>query len=108
MAKNYLEEEGIPAVLIDESTVATDWMLSNAIGGIKLQVLPIHIERAELLLEQIQDDKDEAEHEDSPVSAQTAIASQEIAEELKAEREDQAAINQLVDRLFRVTIFGLI
>ena len=40
--------------------------------------------------------------------APTAIASQEIAEDLRAEREDKAPVNQLIDRLFRVVIFGLI
>jgi hypothetical protein len=107
LARNFLESEGIPAVLFDETTIATDWMLAGAIGGIKLQVAPIHLERAELLLSQIQDDREEAEV-DEPMTTQTAIASREIAEELQAEREDRAPINQLVDRLFRCAIFGLI
>ena len=47
VAKNFLDNEGIPSILLDEATVATDWMLSTAIGGIKLQVAPHHIERAE-------------------------------------------------------------
>ncbi len=38
MALNHLCEAGLAAVLSDESTVAMDWLLSNAIGGIKVQV----------------------------------------------------------------------
>jgi hypothetical protein len=37
-----LENEGIPVFLADELTVAMDWLLSNAIGGIKVQV-PDHL-----------------------------------------------------------------
>jgi hypothetical protein len=107
LARNFLENEGIPAVLFDEDTIATGWMLSGAIGGIKLQVARIHLERAEMLLSQIQSNKEESDA-DEPMTPQTAIATQEIAEELQAEREDKKPINQLVDRLFRTAVFGLI
>jgi hypothetical protein len=80
-------------------------MLSAAIGGIKLQVAPIHVERAEMLLVQIQADRDE---DDGPPLPQTAIATQEIAEDLQSEREDKEPINQLADRLFRTAVFGLL
>src|SRR4029077_18734235 len=33
-----LEAAGIPVFLADELTVAMDWLLSNAIGGVKVQV----------------------------------------------------------------------
>jgi Putative prokaryotic signal transducing protein len=105
LAKNYLESEGIPAILFDEDTIATDWMLSGAIGGIKLQVAPIHLERAEMLLAQIQAEREDADDEPIP---QTAIATQEIAEDMKSEREDRELINQLTDKLFRSAVFGLI
>ena len=107
LARNFLEHEGIACVLIDDTTVATDWMLSAAIGGVKLQVAALDFERAELLLAQIdreRDDEDEADDEDDP----TAIASLEIAEDLRAEAEDRAPINQLADKVFRAAVFGLI
>ena len=106
LAKNYLESNGIPAVLIDEATIATDWMLSGAIGGIKLQVLPIHLERAEMLLTQVEAERRELDDEE-PMPA-SAIASREIAEELHSDRVDREPINQLADRLFRCAVFGLI
>jgi hypothetical protein len=107
LAKNYLESEGIPAALIDEATIATDWMLSAAIGGIKLQVSPLHFERAEMLLAQIQAEREDAEEDDEPLP-QTAIATREIAEDMQAEREDLEPVNQLTDKLFRSAVFGLI
>jgi hypothetical protein len=46
----FLEAEGIPVFLADELTVDMVWILSNAVGGIKVQV-PEHLaERATALL----------------------------------------------------------
>jgi Putative prokaryotic signal transducing protein len=114
MAKNYLESEGIPAILLDESSVATDWLLSNAIGGIKLQVFVRHVERAEFLLDRIPkklDDDDEPllHHSVDPeASIEWRTKQQEIAEELRAEQIDQSPCNLLVDRLFRATVLGFL
>jgi hypothetical protein len=41
-----LESDGIPAVVIDGNLVQTDWFLSNAVGGAKVQVPERYIERA--------------------------------------------------------------
>jgi hypothetical protein len=108
MAQNFLENEGIPSALLDEATIATDWMLASAIGGIKLQVAPEHVERAEFLLARVQEDPDDDDDDELPPAAATAIATREIAEELQAEREERDPINQLADRLLRTAIFGLI
>src|SRR5436190_13541544 len=45
-----LDEEGITCYLKDEYTVTIDPFLSNAIGGIKLMVLPDDFEEASALL----------------------------------------------------------
>ena len=105
LAKNYLEDQGIPAILLDETTIATDWMLSSAIGGVKLQVAQIHVERAELLLNQVQNEKSA---EDAPPEPESAIAAQEIAEDLQADREDRAEINKHADKLLFSAVFGLV
>jgi hypothetical protein len=47
----FLESAGIPVFLADELTVAMDWLLSNAIGGVKVQVPERFAERAVQLLE---------------------------------------------------------
>jgi len=46
-----LDEEGITCYLKDEYTVTIDPFLSNAIGGIKLMVLPDDFEEAKRLLD---------------------------------------------------------
>src|SRR5262249_23246254 len=47
-----LESAGIYTMLIDDNTVRIDWFLSNAVGGIKLQVDRADIEEAERVLTQ--------------------------------------------------------
>jgi len=46
LAKTALEEEDIIAVLHDTQIVAADWMMSNAVGGVKLKVREEDGERA--------------------------------------------------------------
>lgn len=45
-ARIHLAQEGIESVLVNETIVAMDWLLMNAIGGIKLQVASHDAERA--------------------------------------------------------------
>lgn len=44
--KGKLESEGIPVFLRDENTINTDPLISDAIGGVKLQVYATDKERA--------------------------------------------------------------
>ncbi|SMN11222.1 hypothetical protein SPBRAN_1462 [uncultured Candidatus Thioglobus sp.] len=46
IARAKLESEGIPAVLADEFTINMQWLYSNALGGVKVQVPPSCVERA--------------------------------------------------------------
>ncbi len=73
IAKNALEAVGIKSVLADEQTVAMDWLLSNAIGGIKVQVLEEDAERAVAALE-------ESLGSDEPVDEEMMAAEAEAAE----------------------------
>jgi hypothetical protein len=73
IAKNALEAVGIKSVLADEQTVAMDWLLSNAIGGIKVQVLEEDAERAVTALE-------ESLGSDEPVDEETMAAEAEATE----------------------------
>jgi hypothetical protein len=52
LAKNVLDEAGIQATISDESLVAMDWLLSNAVGGVKVQVWEDDADRAVGVLEQ--------------------------------------------------------
>jgi Putative prokaryotic signal transducing protein len=55
MAKSVLDSADIPCFLKDENTVRIQWMWSNLIGGIQLQVQPQDIEIAEEVLASPQD-----------------------------------------------------
>lgn len=46
LGKTRLESEGIPAFIADEHTVNMQWLYSNALGGVKLQVPPSFADRA--------------------------------------------------------------
>ena len=100
VVQNFLTDQGIPSVLVDESTVGVDRRLSVVIGGIELQVAVTHAERAQLLLAQVLEQKD---GHGPPVSAE-----KQNGNETQAEREDRSPINQLVDRLFKATVIGWI
>lgn len=51
-AKSVLDSAEIPSVLRDENTVRIQWMWSNVLGGIRLQVRQEDLEDAEHLLSQ--------------------------------------------------------
>lgn len=52
IARAHLEAEGIPVNVADEHTITMQWLYSNALGGIKLQVPPECEERAKEILAQ--------------------------------------------------------
>lgn len=45
-----LESEGITAVIADEHTISMQWMLSDALGGVRLRVQPEDLAEAESIL----------------------------------------------------------
>jgi hypothetical protein len=52
LAKNVLDEAGIRAAVGDENLVAMDWLLSAAVGGVKVQVWEEDADRAVAVLEE--------------------------------------------------------
>jgi hypothetical protein len=126
IAKNALEAAGIRSVLADEQIVAMDWLLSNAVGGIKVQVLEEDAERAVAMLdgalgsdEQVDEETMAAEAEaaekegtdemSEPVAPSTAApttpegtAAEEGPTAMLSERDDYAR------RFFFAAFFGLI
>jgi hypothetical protein len=57
VAKSVLDSAGIECFLRDENTVRLDWVISNMIGGIRLQVAAKDVGAAEeLLIQPIRDD----------------------------------------------------
>jgi hypothetical protein len=47
-----LEAGGVPAFVLDENMVQMDWLYSNAIGGVRLQIAEEDAERAREILEE--------------------------------------------------------
>jgi hypothetical protein len=50
MAKAKLEAEGVTAVIANENIVGMNWMLSNAVGGVEVQVPSSQAKRARRIL----------------------------------------------------------
>jgi hypothetical protein len=51
MARAFLEAAGIPATIPDAEIAGLDWRLGTALGGVRLQVAPDHVQAATHLLE---------------------------------------------------------
>jgi hypothetical protein len=52
LARSVLESSGIPCFLRDENTIRIEWLWSNYMGGIRLQVAESDVEAAEAILSQ--------------------------------------------------------
>lgn len=50
LAKAKLESEGIPAFVLDEHTINMQWLYSNAMGGVRVQVPNPYLEQASKIL----------------------------------------------------------
>jgi hypothetical protein len=51
MLRLRLEAGGVPAYIQDENMVQTDWLYSNAIGGVRVQIDEDDVDRAKEILE---------------------------------------------------------
>ena len=67
LVKSKLEAFGVDAVLADGETIRLDWLLSNALGGIKVQVPEPDVEEARLVLQS--EATREQEEQDMPGAA---------------------------------------
>jgi hypothetical protein len=61
LAKGALDSAGIPSFLADKNMVRMDWFISNAIGGVKLQVREEDVAEANSILDQPSPDNFEVE-----------------------------------------------
>ncbi len=50
LGRARLESEGIDAMVVDEHTINMQWMLSDALGGVRLQVDEEDAQRAQTIL----------------------------------------------------------
>ncbi|KPE49330.1 DUF2007 domain-containing protein [Chryseobacterium indologenes] len=63
--KQILAESGINSFIANEQLIQSDWLLSQAVGGIQLQVFEEDLEKAKKLLQEYKDNEGfslEAEH----------------------------------------------
>lgn len=72
VARNALEAAGIKSVITDEAVVSMDWFLSNAVGGIKVQVLEEDAERALAALNQALGEEEPLDDEAMAAEAEAA------------------------------------
>lgn len=120
LARNQLEAAGIRAVLSDEHTTTINWDLSNAIRGIKLQVLNSDADRADAILNSLEEaSPSEANEANDPEPAEAFEREDEGREEIPVdsapvtEEEERTETpwnerEQLADRVYRGAIFGLL
>ncbi|WP_177424378.1 DUF2007 domain-containing protein [Pseudomonas sp. MYb185] len=50
LARALLESEGIPAFIADEHTINMQWLYSDALGGVRLQVPEPYVQAAQKVL----------------------------------------------------------
>ncbi|MYM63038.1 DUF2007 domain-containing protein [Pseudomaricurvus sp. HS19] len=53
--KGLLEAAYIPAFIADEHTISMDWLYSNALGGVRLQVPAAYAEQARAVLAEVEE-----------------------------------------------------
>jgi hypothetical protein len=92
LARNVLAEAGIQAVVADAEIVAMDWLLANAVGGIKVQVRAEDAERAAAVLDgALGEDAGLASEEiDEDELARQALAAEPEPEDVPDEEEPPA------------------
>ena len=67
LARSRLDAEGIPAFVADEHTIGMQWLYSNALGGVRLQVPEPCVEEARrILAEDLEAPLVESQGEDKP------------------------------------------
>lgn len=85
LARMRLEASGIPAFIRDENMVQTNWLYSNAIGGVRLQVAEEDLAEAQSLLSEecvILEEMEEAETLHCPVCHSEEVEADQRRERL--------------------------
>lgn len=104
LARQCLAGAGIAAYLADQSTVATAWHLTGALGGVKLLVATRDVEEATAVLTKVRDGELEVEEEwtEDEVAAEGEDEEDDVAEPPRSSRE------QMVDRSLKSLVLSLL
>lgn len=119
LAKQELEAEGIPAFLADEITVNVAWYLAVAVRWIKLQVPEPDVQQAISILANSRvpnrfapRDSAELALEETVFFDRAEFQASLDSQDLDREGDDDIVrlswADQIVERMFRVAVFGLI
>jgi hypothetical protein len=103
LAQGRLDEEGIFSYLADEQTVGLAWHLTNAIGGIKLQVADEDAEKARVILAE-HGAEPSAEETKDPTTPNDATGSED---DLSFSAREQTADRALRGAIFSIFVFPL-
>jgi Putative prokaryotic signal transducing protein len=122
LVKNHLEAAGIRCALADEFTASSFWHLSNAIGGVKVQVAEENLERASLVLDALEgkrrDDPSEGvpADDESPVAQAPDTEMEQVASKASVpepkpgdDEDDEPPLNERednVERAYRTVLIG--
>ena len=116
-ARSRLEEAGFKCTLTNENLAALNWILTNAVGGIALQVLESDAERASEILRYAAElqpetlaepDQDDELIEEGTSAPGLDIYSQGPLEEDEEDYPLLSAREQNADRLFKAALFSML
>lgn len=82
MLRLRLEAGGVPAYIQDENMVQMDWLYSNAIGGVRVQIGEDDVDRAKEILQDPGAETEPAEMPGCPKCASTNTAPDELPRRL--------------------------
>jgi hypothetical protein len=120
LARNRLGADGIEAILTDTNTIAMTWLLSNAVGGIKIQVVAKDVGAAEGILDRSPESELEPGSSvdmpetlrpgDSPTADPEAGPEIEVEDEDEDEEEELAPTERELnaERAFRGAVLGIL
>ncbi len=109
LARNRLEEAGLRAALLDDNTVDIVWALSNALGGVKLQVRAADAEQARRVLDG--DEGDEAGADAAGAEPAEGLGAELAAEEVEPDEDAGPPATERdrnAGRALRAALFGLL
>ncbi len=110
LAKSRLQEAGLRVTLADDEMVGTLWHLSNAISGVKIQVLERDAEAALAALELHDDEYEEPDFEETG-EPELPSEEEEIAEIVETAQEPGVELNDRQKNAalaYRCAMFGLV
>lgn len=115
MAKNCLEDAGFEVFLADAETVSVAWQLSNALGGIKLQVAESEAAHARIVLQERLDgpagDQEELTREATATTPPPGEEGEDdpLIDDGSDEPEPESTGREKdAERAFRGAVFGLL